>query len=240
MTKCGQRLKTVADNLSNRQHGHRKDPARNTPHPEPEDERDDDEDRIEREPLSQKHWRQGLALNQMKSKIKSRRKQRLPERVMRCYWIRLFTSLPWHSHSCRYRQSDAYWLITKIADRASVHFMHFRVKGTLCENRQLIQRTLVTFPPGRHDSFRRFRGRKRAVVVAFRQPLARNMGTKYPRSKVSVNAHAKLKQLTLNQRVQGSSPCAPTNNISYLRGQRAPSPVRNNFLVTQLVTFGPP
>jgi hypothetical protein len=67
--------------------------------------------------------------------------------TVRCYWIRLFTSLPWHSHSCRYRQSDACWLVTKIADRASVHFMHFHVKGTLCENRQLIQRTLVTFPP---------------------------------------------------------------------------------------------
>ena len=57
MAECGQRLKTVADDLSNRQHGHRKDPARNTPHPEPEDERDDDEDGIEGEPPSQKHRR---------------------------------------------------------------------------------------------------------------------------------------------------------------------------------------
>ena len=57
VAKCSQRLKTVADNLSNRQHGHRKDPARNTPHPEPEDERDDDEDGIEGEPSRQKHRR---------------------------------------------------------------------------------------------------------------------------------------------------------------------------------------
>ena len=37
----------------NRQHGHREDCARNTPHPEPEDERDDDEDGIEGEPSGQ-------------------------------------------------------------------------------------------------------------------------------------------------------------------------------------------
>ena len=82
MTECSQRLKTVAYDLSNRQHGHREDRARNTPHPEPEGERDDDEDGIEGEPSGQKHRRQSLALNQMKSKIKTRRKQRLPERVM--------------------------------------------------------------------------------------------------------------------------------------------------------------
>ena len=46
VAKCSQRLKTVANDFSNRQHGHRQDHARNTPHPEPEDERDDDEDRI--------------------------------------------------------------------------------------------------------------------------------------------------------------------------------------------------
>ena len=76
-----QRLNPVADNLSNRQHGHGEDRARNTPHPEPEDERDDDEDGIEGEPSGQKHRRYGLALDQMKSKVKRRRKQRQPERV---------------------------------------------------------------------------------------------------------------------------------------------------------------
>src|SRR5208282_102314 len=82
VTECCQRLKTVADDLSNRQHGHREDPARNTPHPEPENERNDDEDGIEGEPSGQKHRRYSLALYQMQSKIKSCRKQRLPERVM--------------------------------------------------------------------------------------------------------------------------------------------------------------
>src|ERR1700730_9212469 len=82
VTKCSQRLETIADDLRNGQHGHREDHARNTPHPEPEDERDNDEDRIEGEPPGQKHRRYGLALNQVKSKIKSCRNQRLPERVM--------------------------------------------------------------------------------------------------------------------------------------------------------------
>ena len=31
VTECSQRLKTVADDLSNRQHGHRENPAQNTP-----------------------------------------------------------------------------------------------------------------------------------------------------------------------------------------------------------------
>jgi hypothetical protein len=75
MTECSQRLKTVAYDL-------REDRARNTPHPEPEGERDDDGDAIEGEPSGQEHRRYTLALNQMKSKIKTRRKQRLPERVM--------------------------------------------------------------------------------------------------------------------------------------------------------------
>jgi len=57
MTERSQRLKTIAYDLNNRQHGHREDPARNTPHPEPEDERDDNEDGIEGEPSGQKHWR---------------------------------------------------------------------------------------------------------------------------------------------------------------------------------------
>ena len=57
MTKCGQRPNTVANDLSNRQHGHGEDRARNTPHPEPEDERDDDEDRIKGETFGQKHRR---------------------------------------------------------------------------------------------------------------------------------------------------------------------------------------
>src|ERR1700719_151589 len=82
MTECSQWLKTVAYDLSNRQHGHREDRARNTPHPKPEGERDDDEDGVEGKPSGQKHRRYTLALNQMKSKIKTRRKQRLPERVM--------------------------------------------------------------------------------------------------------------------------------------------------------------
>src|SRR5271163_3137324 len=82
MTESSQRLKTVADDLRNCQHGHREDRARNTPHPEPEDERDDDEDGIKGEPSGQKHRRYSLTLNQMKSKIKSSREQRLPERVM--------------------------------------------------------------------------------------------------------------------------------------------------------------
>src|SRR5271165_1079976 len=81
VAKCSQRPNTVADDLGNRQHGHGEDHARNTPHPEPEDERDDDEDGIEGEPSGQKHRRYGLAFDQMKSNIKPRRKQRLPERV---------------------------------------------------------------------------------------------------------------------------------------------------------------
>ena len=83
MAKSSQWLKTVADDLSNRQHGHREDRARNTPHPEPEDERDDDENGIQGEPSGQKHRRYSLSLNQMKSKIKSSGEHRLPERVMR-------------------------------------------------------------------------------------------------------------------------------------------------------------
>ena len=81
MAKCSQRPNTVADDLGDRQHGHGEDRARNTPHPEPEDERDDDEDGIEGEPSGQKHRRYSLALDQMKSKVKARRNQRLPERV---------------------------------------------------------------------------------------------------------------------------------------------------------------
>ena len=81
MAKCGQRPNTVANDLRNRQHRHGEDRARNTPHPEPENERDDDEDGIKGEPSGQKHRRYGLALDQMKSKVKPRRKQRLPERV---------------------------------------------------------------------------------------------------------------------------------------------------------------
>jgi hypothetical protein len=53
VAKRSQRPNTVADDLGNRQHGHREDRARNTPHPEPEDERDDDEDGIEGEPSGQ-------------------------------------------------------------------------------------------------------------------------------------------------------------------------------------------
>src|SRR5579862_6099207 len=82
MTECSQRLNTVANDLSNCQHGHGEDPARNTPHPEPKDERDDNEYGIEGEPSGQEHGRYRLAFNQVKSKIKPCRKQRLPERVM--------------------------------------------------------------------------------------------------------------------------------------------------------------
>jgi hypothetical protein len=46
VAKCSQWLKTVANDFGNRQHGHRENHARNTPHPEPEHERDDDEDGI--------------------------------------------------------------------------------------------------------------------------------------------------------------------------------------------------
>jgi WD40 repeat protein len=53
--RISQRLKTVAYDLSNRQHRHREDRAWNTPHPEPEGERDDDEDGIEGEPSGQEH-----------------------------------------------------------------------------------------------------------------------------------------------------------------------------------------
>ena len=81
MAKCGQRPKTVADDLRNRQHRHGEDRARNTPHPEPKNERDDDEDGIEGEPSGQKHRRYGLAFDQMQSNVKPRRKQRLPERI---------------------------------------------------------------------------------------------------------------------------------------------------------------
>src|SRR5664280_3202984 len=80
--KCSQRAKTVADDLTNCEHGHGEDRARNTPYPEPEDERDDDEDGIECEPSGQKHRRYTLGLDQMKSKVKPHRKQCLPERVM--------------------------------------------------------------------------------------------------------------------------------------------------------------
>ena len=57
MTDRSQRLKSIADDLRGRQHGHRQDRAGNTPHPEPEDERDDNEDGIEGEPSGQKHRR---------------------------------------------------------------------------------------------------------------------------------------------------------------------------------------
>ena len=56
--------------------------TRNTPQPEPEHERDDDKDWIECEPFGHKHRRDGLALDQMNAKVKSRRKQRLPKHVM--------------------------------------------------------------------------------------------------------------------------------------------------------------
>src|SRR5450759_758061 len=82
VAKCSQRPNTIADDLSNCEHGHGEDRARNTPYPEPEDERDNDEDGIKGESSGQKHRRYTLALDQMKSKIKPRRKQRLPERVM--------------------------------------------------------------------------------------------------------------------------------------------------------------
>ena len=82
VAKCSQRPNTIADDLSNSEHGHGEDSARNTPYPEPEDERDNDENGIEGEPSGQKHRRYTLALDQMKSKVKPRRKQRLPERVM--------------------------------------------------------------------------------------------------------------------------------------------------------------
>jgi hypothetical protein len=82
MTERSQWLKTVADDLSNRQHRHGEDHAWNTPHPEPEDEREDGEDGIEGKSSGQQHRRYSLALNQMKSKIKRRRNQRLPERIM--------------------------------------------------------------------------------------------------------------------------------------------------------------
>ena len=62
--------------------GMERDRARNTPHPEPEDERDDDKNRVQGEPSGQKHRRYSLALNQVKSEIKSSGEQRLPERVM--------------------------------------------------------------------------------------------------------------------------------------------------------------
>ena len=57
VAKCSQRSHAVADDFSNRQHGHGEDHAWHTPHPEPKDERDDDEDRIEGEPSGQKHRR---------------------------------------------------------------------------------------------------------------------------------------------------------------------------------------
>jgi hypothetical protein len=41
---------------------------------------------------------------------------------------------------------------------------------------------------------------------------------------------ASLEQLTLNQRVQGSSPCAPTNNINDIRDDVTVSRARNQFL----------
>jgi hypothetical protein len=76
MTEWSQRLKTVADDLSNRQHGHREDHTRNTPHPEPEDERDDDEDGIEGEPFGKKQWRYSLALDQKTSPPEVDQKQK--------------------------------------------------------------------------------------------------------------------------------------------------------------------
>src|ERR1700675_3834636 len=41
---------------------------------------------------------------------------------------------------------------------------------------------------------------------------------KYPRCNL-FNGYALMEQLTLNQRVQGSSPCAPTNKNNYLAGK---------------------
>ena len=82
VAECSQRLNLVADDLSNRQHWNGEDRTRNTPQPKPEDERDDDKDWIECEPSGHKHRRDGLALDQMNSQVKSRRKQRLPKHVM--------------------------------------------------------------------------------------------------------------------------------------------------------------
>ena len=50
---------------------------------------------------------------------------------------------------------------------------------------------------------------------------------------------SRQKQQTLNQRVQGSSPCAPTKQINCLRGNQPASQAQTNFLVTWLVTFRP-
>ena len=46
-----------------------------------------------------------------------------------------------------------------------------------------------------------------------------------------------VEQLTLNQRVQGSSPCAPTIDINDLATLHGRSDCKNKILVTRLVTF---
>ena len=68
----------------------------------------------------------------------------------------------------------------------------------------------------------RYRGGRRGV----RQPIARDHECERANicaAKNLFNAYAPLEQLTLNQRVQGSSPCAPTKPINVLGQDRAPT-----------------
>jgi len=70
VSKCGQRPNPVADDFSDRQHGHGEDRSGSTPHPKPEDERDDDENGIEDESPGKKHRSYQLAFDQVNCEVK--------------------------------------------------------------------------------------------------------------------------------------------------------------------------
>ena len=79
---------------------------------------------------------------------------------------------------------------------------------------------------------RGFPGRCRGGPSGVQESRLTNTDAKY-RCGYPSYAHV-LEQPTLNQRVQGSSHCAPTNHFNDLCDER-----EINFLVTQLVTFRP-
>ena len=88
------------------------------------------------------------------------------------------------------------------------------VKGTLCKKTSMVQRRFVAFVSLRLVLFGGFRGDVGAVHQVFKSSRLTNTDAKY-RCGIRPTRMA-LEQLTLNQRVQGSSPCAPTSNLKYL------------------------
>jgi hypothetical protein len=103
------------------------------------------------------------------------------------------------------------------------------VKGTLCKNLQWIQRVFVVFAPFWLVSFWGFRGDTGAVIAAFDMPIARENGCETANIGKNLFKRLSLEQLTLNQRVQGSSPCTPINIINDLRDDVPTSLARIQF-----------